>query len=89
MPPCHGGGQGFKSPSGRHYASVAQLVEQGTENPRVSGSIPLRATTKPSEGCANFFELWNRKEYFFPCIIVKHMISLYKKIEKYKGEKYG
>ena len=22
-------------------ASVAQLVEQGTENPRVSGSIPL------------------------------------------------
>ena len=42
MPPCHGGGQGFKSPSGRHfYASVAQLVEQGTENPRVSGSIPL------------------------------------------------
>ena len=25
----------------RHVASVAQLVEQGTENPRVSGSIPL------------------------------------------------
>ena len=24
-----------------YYASVAQLVEQGTENPRVSGSIPL------------------------------------------------
>jgi hypothetical protein len=23
------------------YASIAQLVEQGTENPRVSGSIPL------------------------------------------------
>ena len=23
------------------FASVAQLVEQGTENPRVSGSIPL------------------------------------------------
>ena len=27
-----------------HHASVAQLVEQGTENPRVSGSIPLRST---------------------------------------------
>ena len=37
------------------HASIAQLVEQGTENPRVSGSIPLRATTKHSEGCANFF----------------------------------
>ena len=44
MPPCHGGGQGFKSPSGRHFGSVAQSVEQRTENPRVSGSIPLGAT---------------------------------------------
>ena len=26
------------------FASVAQLVEQGTENPRVSGSIPLEGT---------------------------------------------
>ena len=25
----------------RLHASIAQLVEQGTENPRVSGSIPL------------------------------------------------
>ena len=41
MPPCHGGGHEFESRPGRQYASVAQLVEQGTENPRVSGSIPL------------------------------------------------
>ena len=27
------------------YASVAQLVEQGTENPRVVGSIPTGGTT--------------------------------------------
>ena len=27
------------------YASVAQLVEQGTENPRVIGSIPIGSTT--------------------------------------------
>ena len=27
------------------YASVAQSVEQGTENPRVGGSIPPRGTT--------------------------------------------
>ena len=51
---CHARGQGFESPSGRHffckqhpllYASVAQLVEQGTENPRVVGSIPTGGTT--------------------------------------------
>ena len=46
---CHARGQGFESPSGRHfvvsYASVAQLVEQGTENPRVVGSIPIGGTT--------------------------------------------
>ena len=27
-----------------NYASVAQLVEQGTENPRVIGSIPIGGT---------------------------------------------
>ena len=27
------------------YASVAQSVEQGTENPRVIGSIPIGGTT--------------------------------------------
>ncbi len=48
---CHARGQGFESPSGRHSlskeglnASVAQLVEQGTENPRVVGSIPTGGT---------------------------------------------
>ena len=30
------------------YASVAQLVEQGTENPRVVGSIPTGGTISPS-----------------------------------------
>ncbi len=30
------------------YASVAQSVEQGTENPRVGGSIPPGGTTKIS-----------------------------------------
>ena len=56
MPPCHGGGRRFESVPGRQissqsldifyliYGFIAQLVEQGTENPRVSGSIPLEAT---------------------------------------------
>ena len=52
---CHARGQGFESPSGRQrnkvgfdrpylLASVAQLVEQRTENPRVVGSIPTGGT---------------------------------------------
>ena len=48
-PPCHGGGREFESLPGRHYASVAQLVEQGTENPRVVGSIPTGGTIKRRE----------------------------------------
>ena len=49
-PACHAGGRGFEPHPGRHYtyspclASVAQLVEQGTENPRVVGSIPTGGT---------------------------------------------
>ena len=47
---CHARGRGFESLPGRHFfdfalfASVAQLVEQGTENPRVVGSIPTGGT---------------------------------------------
>ena len=33
------------------YGSIAQLVEQRIENPRVAGSIPARATTFPSSSC--------------------------------------
>ena len=51
---CHARGRRFEPVPGRHFfiyeqfifGSIAQLVEQGTENPRVSGSIPLRATTR-------------------------------------------
>ena len=46
---CHARGRGFESHPGRHlgiphFASVAQLVEQRTENPRVVGSIPTGGT---------------------------------------------
>ena len=42
---CHARGRGFEPHLGRHlFASVAQLVEQGTENPRVIGSIPIGGT---------------------------------------------
>ncbi len=41
---CHARGRRFEPVHGRQYASVAQLVEQGTENPRVIGSIPIGGT---------------------------------------------
>ena len=45
MSPCHGEDRQFKSDRGRHFfAQVAQSVEQGTENPRVGGSIPSLST---------------------------------------------
>ena len=45
-PACHAGGHGFEPHSDRHiYALVAQSVEQGTENPRVGGSIPPQGTS--------------------------------------------
>lgn len=45
MPACQAGDRGFKSRQLRHQnATVAQLVEQRTENPRVAGSIPARGT---------------------------------------------
>ena len=44
MPACHAGGRGFEPLLGRLYASVAQSVEQETENLRVGGSIPPQGT---------------------------------------------
>ena len=43
---CHARGRRFEPVPGRHFffASVAQLVEQWTENPRVAGSIPAGGT---------------------------------------------
>ena len=41
---CHAEDREFDSRRNRHYGSVAQSVEQGTENPCVDGSIPFGAT---------------------------------------------
>ena len=46
-PACHAGGRGFEPLPGRQIfinASIAQSVEQRTENPCVTGSIPVRGT---------------------------------------------
>ena len=52
---CHARGRGFESHPGRHHASVAQSVEQGTENPRVVGSIPTGSTIK-DKPCLSFIK---------------------------------
>ena len=46
---CHARGRQFEPDPGRHYASVAQSVEQGTENPRVIGSIPIGGTSQETQ----------------------------------------
>ncbi len=56
MPACHAGGRGFEPHPDRQYffcryASVAQSVEQRTENPRVGGSIPPGGTIHIFKRC--------------------------------------
>ena len=43
---CHARDHGFKSRTNRHFGSIAQSVEQRTENPCVTGSIPVGATIR-------------------------------------------
>ena len=47
---CHARGRRFEPVPGRHFAQIAQLVEQRTENPRVAGSIPALGILN-AEGC--------------------------------------
>ena len=49
---CHAEDHGFESRTDRHFGSIAQSVEQRTENPCVTGSIPVGATIE------KFFELF-------------------------------
>ena len=78
---CHARGRGFEPHPGRQFdASVAQSVEQRTENPRVVGSIPTGGTTfrgfssfgraPPCQGGGGGFEprnpLHSRARYFVP-----------------------
>ena len=56
----------------KRFAQIAQLVEQGTENPRVAGSIPALGTTcghsssgraPPCQGGGSEFEPRNPLQY--------------------------
>ena len=50
--------------SGSPFASVAQSVEQGTENPRVIGSIPIGGTKNPECNCIRDFFVLGILEQF-------------------------
>ena len=43
---CHARCREFESRHFRHFAQIAQSVEQGTENPCVRGSIPRLGTIR-------------------------------------------
>ena len=63
---CHARGRGFESHPGRqpkqlNFASVAQLVEQRTENPRVVGSIPTGGTSDRESLYADLAHLVERR----------------------------
>ena len=62
---CHARGRRFDPDPGRQFASVAQSVEQGTENPRVIGSIPIGGT---------IFLCILRKEYTFYAAVA-HLVE--------------
>ena len=47
---------------GLSFASVAQLVEQGTENPRVAGSIPAGGTRISPEDTSGIL----RRDFLLP-----------------------
>ena len=51
--PCHPTCLDASSRLLGEHGSVAQLVEQGIENPCVGGSIPSRATFPPREVCVS------------------------------------
>ena len=43
---CHARGQGFESPSGRHFADLAHLVERDLAKVEVAGSSPVIRSMK-------------------------------------------
>ena len=55
-PPCHGGGRGFESHPGRHYADLAHLVERHLAKVEVaSSSLVIRSTIRRDNSLGVFF----------------------------------
>ena len=62
---CHAEDHGFESRTNRHYGSIAQSVEQRTENPCVTGSIPVGATIDVSVRTFSDIYIEDLKKVFF------------------------
>ena len=67
---CHAEDHGSESRTDRH-GSLAQSVEQGTENPCVGGSIPLGATMKKNKLKQRFGFFCVKKTTFVVCYLIK------------------
>ena len=52
---CHARGQGFESPSGRHNADLAHLVERNLAKVEVAGSSPVIRSKKQKQVKDLFF----------------------------------
>ena len=61
-PPCHGGGRGFESHPGRHYADLAHLVERHLAKVEVASSSLVIRSNKDSS--------WKYSRRFF-CAFLK------------------
>ena len=60
------------------YGSIAQSVEQRTENPRVAGSIPARATKSLVNYSLSFFYTI---KLLFNCIFINTIVKVIIKID--------
>ena len=71
---CHARGRRFEPVPGRHFfAPIAQLVEQGTENPCVRGSIPRPGTSSNLVSSSKKSPEIARFQGFFFCF--RHLVK--------------
>ena len=57
---CHARGQGFESPSGRHDADLAHLVERNLAKVEVAGSSPVIRSKNRKAGQRPVFFVFDR-----------------------------
>ena len=71
-PPCHGGGRGFESHPGRHYADLAHLVERHLAKVEVaSSSLVIRSNKEfVVEVFTAFFLRFFKAEELFLCFFI-------------------
>ena len=66
-PPCHGGGRGFESHPGRHYADLAHLVERHLAKVEVASSSLVSRSTWGFSSAGRASALQAEGHRFEPC----------------------